>query len=471
MASRSQLVWASPEHKKAVYGVLAVVTIAILFDGFDLVIYGAVLSTLMGDPSHIGELSPAVAGTLGSWAMIGVMVGALSAGAVGDRLGRRKVFVAAIVWFSLGMAATALATSITVFALFRFLTGVGVGLIVGTGGAIIAEFAPAGRRNLFNAIAYSGVPAGGVMASVLAILLEDHIGWRGLFFIGATPLLFLLPMALLMLPESPRWLTARGDITSAQQVCRKFGLPESLFVGSAVAGQQLSGADTQHDAGPHLVQNPDLEKTGFAAIFSRSYLAGTVLIGAMSFIGLLSTYGLNTWLPKIMQSNGASEASSLYSLLFLNGGAVIGGLAASWVADRIGAKKVVTATFALAALSLGILPFTNNVALMYLPIALAGVGVLGTQVLTYGLTSNYFGTPARAAGVAWCAGFGRLGGIVGPTVGGFIIAMGFGPTSAFLLFAGAALVGALCTALIPPSPILQRADSAPFVAKTPVLSR
>src|SRR5699024_958129 len=125
----------------------------------------------------------------------------------------------------------------------------------------------------------------------------------------------------------------------------------------------------------------DLEKTGFAGIFSRSYLPGTLLIGLMSFIGLLSTYGLNTWLPKIMQANGASAHDSLYSLLALNGGAVIGGLIAASFADRFGAKTVITSTFILGGISLAILPIFDTVAPMYPFIALAGIGVIGTQVL------------------------------------------------------------------------------------------
>ncbi len=426
--------WQSSKHRRTVYLVLAVVGVSILFDGYDLVIYGAVLSTLLDDPSHIGALSPAVAGTLGSYAMIGVMIGALSAGAVGDRLGRRKVMLTAIAWFSIGMALTALSNSIAMFGFLRFLTGLGVGMIVATGGAIIAEFAPRNRRNLFNAIVYSGVPAGGVLASILALLVEDVIGWRGLFMIGATPLIFLLPFAWFCLPESPRWLVARGRTLEAQALCKRLDLPMDEFV---VEKPSPTGVP---------------EKTGFAGIFARNYLAGTLLIGAMSFIGLLSTYGLNTWLPKIMESNGASSHDSLYSLLFLNGGAVVGGLIASWFADRIGAKTIITSTFFLAALCLASLPFISSWPLMYSAIALAGIGVLGTQVLTYGLTSNYFGTACRAAGVAWCAGFGRLGGIAGPAIGGIIIGAGFGPTYAFFIFAGAAVVGAICTAFIPRSP-------------------
>ncbi|SER87359.1 MFS transporter [Corynebacterium cystitidis] len=439
--------WASPAHRRTVYLVLAVVGLAILFDGYDLVIYGAVLSTLLEDPSHIGQLSPAVAGSLGSYAMIGVLIGALSSGAVGDRLGRRKVFLAALVWFSLGMIATALATTIFWFGFLRFITGLGVGVIVAMGGAIIAEFAPANRKNLFNAVVYSGVPGGGVMASILALLLEEHIGWRGLFMIGGAPLIIVFPLALAALPESPRWLVSRGRIDQARAVCAKYGLPAESFV-DAPAQAIAASTETTSASGARR----DVDKTGFSGIFSRSFLPGTVLIGLMSFIGLLSTYGLNTWLPKIMQANGATQHDSLYSLLALNGGAVVGGLFASWVADKIGAKLVITSTFTLAGIMLALLPQFNSVAVMYVPIMLAGLGVLGTQVLTYGLTSNYYSTASRAAGVAWCAGFGRLGGIVGPLVGGLILGANLGPAYAFYIFAGAAILGAICTALIPRSP-------------------
>jgi len=241
-------------------------------------------------------------------------------------------------------------------------------------------------------------------------------------------------------------------------------------VGRAVASRML----LRGDAVPAAEAKRDIEKTGFAGIFSRSYLPGTILIGVMSFIGLLSTYGLNTWLPKIMQSNGASAHDSLYSLLFLNGGAVVGGLTASWIADKIGAKAVITSTFALAAASLAILPMFTSVAPMYPFIVAAGIGVIGTQVLTYGLSANYYGTASRAAGVSWVAGFGRLGGIAGPAIGGLIIGAGLGPTASFWIFAGAALVGAVATALIPRSPAQAEivAEQAPVASKVdePALS-
>ena len=170
----------------------------------------------------------------------------------------------------------------------------------------------------------------------------------------------------------------------------------------------------------------------------------------MSFVGLLLTYGLNTWLPQIMQANGYGKAYSLTFLLVLNLGAIVGGLFASYVADRAGsAQRVVVTTFILAAAMLVLLPLKLPFAALQLAVAIAGVGTIGTQVLIYGLVSNYYPTRARAAGVAWCAGFGRLGGIGGPMIGGLLVGAGVGGSVAFLIFAGLAVLGAAVTALVP----------------------
>ncbi|WP_420175682.1 MFS transporter [Luteococcus sp. OSA5] len=415
--------------------VVLISAIAIIFDGYDLVIYGTVVPSFLADPSHIGPVSPELAGQLGSYALFGVLVGALSCGAVTDVIGRRKVMLLAIAWFSVGMAATAMAHSATVFGILRFVTGIGVGALVATAGAIVAEFAPPNRRQLFNAIVYCGVPAGGVMASLFAMLLHSSIGWRGLFLVGASPILFLLPLAWFKLPESPLWLESRGRHEEAQQWSAKTGVP--LVAHSAPVG-----------AAPAA---PSTEPVGFAALFSRKYIVATLFVGLMSFTGLLLTYGLNTWLPVIMGQHGFNTQGSLLFLLTLNLGAVFGAMSASWIADKIGARAVIVALFALAAVCLMLLPFSFPHAILLLLVALAGMGTVGVQVLIYGFGSNFYESRARGAGVAWVAGFGRLGGIFGPLVGGFLIAAGIDIVRAFQMFAIVALAGGLFT-LVPRQP-------------------
>ena len=419
-------------RRRSLLWVVVLSTVTLVFDGYDLVVYGTIVPTLLGDPSQLGPLTPAQAGTLGSYALVGVLVGALAAGAVGDRIGRRRVVLANLAWFSLGMAATATADSFQTFALFRFVTGIGVGALVATVGALVAEFAPPGRRNRLNAVVYSGVPAGGVLASVLALLTRDAIGWRGLLWIGALPIVTLLPLALMKLPESPRWLASRGRWDEARRVAERTGVTID-----PVAVEGLARAA----AAPTPI--------GFSALARQPLAWPTLLLGTLSFAGLLLTYGLNTWLPQIMENNGYGKNYSLGFLLVLNLGAISGGLVASWRADRVGARRIVSTTFVLAAVSLALLPLQLPLVLLLAAVAVAGVGTIGTQVLIYGMVSNYYPTRARAAGVAWCAGFGRLGGILGPIIGGILVGAGVGGTTTFYVFAGISLAGALVTSLVP----------------------
>ncbi|WP_191244615.1 MFS transporter [Amycolatopsis deserti] len=427
-------------RRRTVSWVVALSTIALVFDGYDLVVYGTVLPTLLADPAQLGHISPGQAGALGSYALVGVLVGALAAGGLGDWIGRRKIMLLNLAWFSIGMGLTALTQNVTAFGFGRFVTGIGVGALVATVGALVAEFAPAGRRNRLNAIVYSGVPAGGVLASLLALVLADAVGWRGLFWVGALPIVLVLPLAIVKLPESAKWLAARGRDAEARAVSERTGVP--------------------------LVAEPPVtDRVGFPALATRALAWPTALLGLMSFAGLLLTYGLNTWLPKIMSDNGYGKSYSLTFLLVLNLGAIVGGLLASLWADRAGAKRVVVTTFVLAALTLALLPLDLPLVALLLAVAVAGVGTIGTQVLIYGLVSNYYPTRARAAGVAWCAGFGRLGGIVGPVIGGLLVGAGLGGTTAFYIFAGVALAAALVTALVPRA---QHADvPLPAVAPEP----
>lgn len=416
-------------RQRTVSWVVALSTIVLVFDGYDLVVYGTILPTLLKDPSQLGAITPGQAGTLGSYALIGVLVGALLAGTFGDLIGRRRIMLVNLVWFSAGMGATALTQSVTAFGVGRFFTGIGVGALVATVGPLVAEFAAPGQRNRLNAIVYSGVPAGGVLAALLALVLDDLVGWRGLFWIGALPIVLVLPLALVKLPESPKWLASRGKIEQATALAERTGI--------------TLRAEPAAPAGP--------TRAGFPALASKELAWPTALLGLMSFAGLLLTYGLNTWLPQIMANNGYGKSYSLSFLLVLNLGAIVGGLFASLWADRAGAKRVVATTFVLAAGTLMLLPLKLPLAVLLVAVAVAGIGTIGTQVLIYGLVSNYYPTRARAAGVAWCAGFGRIGGIVGPVIGGLLVGAGLGGTTAFYLFAGVAAVAAVVTALVPRS--------------------
>ncbi|WP_286967866.1 MULTISPECIES: MFS transporter [Arsenicicoccus] len=303
------------------YWILALSCAALIFDGYDIVVYGTIVSRLLKDPSQLGSLNAAQAGTIGSYALIGVMIGALAAGAVGDHIGRRKIVLGSIAWFSIGMALTAVSMNFTYFGAMRLLTGIGLGALLATLGAVVAEFAPIDKKNLFNALVYSGIPAGGVLASIIALVALPIVGWRGLFWIGALPLVILLPFAWKKIPESPKWLEAKGRHEEAQRVAERTGV---ALDGAPARSSSATGSTGSIESAPVAPQA--VERVGFRGLFTGSYLVPTILLGFMSFSGLLLTYGLNTWLPRIMESYGFNATYSLTFLLLLNTGSIIGGL-------------------------------------------------------------------------------------------------------------------------------------------------
>jgi MFS transporter, AAHS family, benzoate transport protein len=177
----------------------------------------------------------------------------------------------------------------------------------------------------------------------------------------------------------------------------------------------------------------------------------TLLLGLMSATGLMLVYSLNTWLPELMLRAGFNAQGSLSFLMVLNGGAVLGALLGSKAADRFGAKLVVAACFAIGALAILLLTTGFPLAALLATVAVVGLGTSGTQTLIYGLVANFYRTNVRGAGVAWCAGFGRLGGVGGPILGGYLAGGGFALETIFYILAALAVLGAVLTALVPTS--------------------
>ena len=169
----------------------------------------------------------------------------------------------------------------------------------------------------------------------------------------------------------------------------------------------------------------------------------------MSATGVLLVYSLNTWLPELMLRAGYNARGSLSFLAVLNGGSLFGALAASRAADHFGPKPVVAASFATGAAALVVLTFNFQLAALLAVVAVVGLGTSGTQTLIYGFVANYYRTHVRAAGVAWCAGFGRIGGIGGPMLGSFLIGAGLELDYIFYILAGLGVLGVALTLLVP----------------------
>jgi AAHS family benzoate transporter-like MFS transporter len=426
--------------RKSGLSVLILCFVAIVFDGYDLVVYGSTVPSLLAYKEW--QLTPASIGTIGSLALVGMLVGTLFVGALTDVLGRRKIMMLSIAWFSVFMLLTALSPSVEMFGLFRFLTGLGLGGIVPTCVAMTVEFAPKARRQIANAVMYSGYSVGGVLAAVFAIMALPQLDFRWLYAVGALPLVTLLPVVYFMLPESVAFLASKGRTVEAKATAETYGLVYSDIVTEAEA--------TPHDA-------PAQKLTALKTLFSRGWIMATVLFAVASFCGLLLVYGLNTWLPQIMRSAGYELGSSLTFLLVLNAGAIVGAIGASYIADRIGVQKVVTASFIIACVSIALLSLGLPYGVLLVLVAFAGLGSVGTQILVNGFVATHYPQSATATALGWSLGIGRLGAICGPLIGGYIASIALGFQINFYAFAAFAVIGALVIAAVPrPKVALQK---------------
>ncbi|WP_433475750.1 MFS transporter [Spirillospora sp. CA-142024] len=389
----------------------------IVFDGYDLIIYGATLPGLL--EYRDWGLTKTEAGAIGSYALIGMLVGALVAGTVTDLIGRRKVMMIGVAWFSLAMIGCALAPSPTWFGLFRMIAGLGLGGVMPTAVALTAEHSRADRRSLNNAIMFSGYSVGGVLAAVLTMNLMPEYGFRVMYWTAAAPLL-LVPVLWRLLPESESFLAARGRHEKPKR-------PGSPSHGAAVPSRRL----------------------GVTALFERRHLMPTLLFALTSFLGLLLVYGLNTWLPQIMKSAGFPLSSSLLFLVVMNGGAVVGTVLVAPLGDRLGMKPVTASAFLTAAVSITLLSFATAEPLMYVLVAVAGFGTVGTQIMVNAYVAMHFPAEIRATALGWTLGIGRLGAILGPTFGGYLLAADVDVSWNFYAFAIPATLGVALVLFLP----------------------
>ena len=281
----------------------------------------------------------------------------------------------------------------------------------------MTEYAPKHLRNRLVTIMMCGYSVGGMLAAALGIFLIPKFGWESVFFVGAFPLLT-LPIIIKLLPESLGFLVARN---------------KQKEIGRLLSKIDPSYTPQKNDYYEIVIPT----KTGItvAKLFRDGRALSTLLFWVSFFMCLLMVYGLNTWLPKLMVQAGYALGSSLMFLLVLNAGAILGSLIGGWAADRWNTKKVVISYFILGVIALSLLGTHPNMFVLYTLVAIAGATTIGTQIILYSYVSQYYPIQIRSTGLGWASGIGRIGGIVGPIMGGFLLSAQFPLQLNFMAFA------------------------------------
>ncbi|MFJ9810911.1 MFS transporter [Streptomyces sp. NPDC101158] len=422
----------APPHPRAhtlrsVLPVLALCWVAVFFDGMDVTIYGAVMPHMLDDPG-LG-LTPASAGTIGSWTTFGMLIGALTAGTVTDWLGRRPMLVASIVLFSAGSAVCALAGDLVLFGAGRFVSGLGLGGLMPLCLAMVLEFAPPRRAALMTGLLMTSYHVGGMTATGLGIGLAPTAGWRWVFWAGVLPAVVAVPLLLALLPESPGVLLARGQRERADAVADRYGLARPTPVAASRAGALGRVAAVR-------------------ALFRPESRWVTPLLWAASFCGLLLVYGVATWLPTMMRASGYGLDSSVAFLMVINAGGIVGLLISGRLADRFGPLRIAAIWFVLTAVGALLLRTHLPLGVTYVVVAVTGVWLFSAQVMVYAATGAVYQGAERAAGLGLVTGVGRIGAVVGPWLVGALAAAG-NQSWGFTTFAVAGILGSVAVLLVP----------------------
>jgi MFS transporter, AAHS family, 4-hydroxybenzoate transporter len=403
--------------------VAALCTLVQICDGYDI------NSVAWAVPSLIRawHLPPAMFTTAFLWSSIGILVGALSAGPIGDRFGRRPLLLGSLTIFGVASLLSAVAGSVGMLALWRFFTGVGIGGAFSGAAALTGDYAPHRLRATMIMITFTGAPLGGFVGGQIVAVLLAHFDWPVIFVLGGAFPLLLVPALALWLPESPRFLAAKGNLSPRH----------------AALLQRLDIAPTRTGPVDVAQGNP------VGMLFSSGYALQTVLLWIIFFCSLMNLFLFAYWMPTVFNLIGMSPPQAVFASSLRDLGAIFAVLYLGLAIDRIGPERSLALHYAagavfIAAIALVTLPYAMLLVMSFL----AGMTIIGSQTGANATCGKLYPARMRTSGIGWALGIGRLGGIAAPVLGGYLLALGLPPTRIFLSACVFALIAATATALL-----------------------
>jgi AAHS family 4-hydroxybenzoate transporter-like MFS transporter len=395
------------------------------FDGFDLGTIGMAAPSL----SKAWGVAPPLFTSAFVMSSVGILVGALLSGPLGDRFGRKPLLVISVGFIGLFSVMSAFAWSIPSITAMRFLTGLGIGGAMPATVALTSDYSPIQRRGTLIMLMFCGNTVGGFLGGQLVAQILPIFGWQSIFFAGGLPPLLLIPFLMLFLPESPRFLIAhRADAPSTQAILRK------LNVSAQAAASKLVDV-----AKGNPVQQ----------LFTGGLAVSTILLWIAFFANLLNMYLFSYWMPTVLTLSGFKPENAVFYASAFQFGGILSCLVLGPMIDRFGAPRVLAVSFASGVVFVLAVGLANLPApFVMIPILGAGAAMIGSQLGANAMAAGLYPARIRSTGVGWALGIGRLGGIAGPAIGGALLAFGLPPKQIFLCACGPALIAAVATILI-----------------------
>jgi AAHS family 4-hydroxybenzoate transporter-like MFS transporter len=402
---------------------LLVIGLCFLFnmvDGFDITAMAIVASPVASELS----ISADRLGWIFSFALAGMMIGAMLLAPISDIIGRRSVIILSLVLVGISILLTANASSLLEFFIFRFVAGLGAGTLFASQATLADEYSPGVYRTLSVAIVTSGYPAGAMMTSVVAGMIMPEYGWRGMFWFGGSVTIAMVVVALLFIPESLKYLFKRrpkNTLERTNKILRKLG--KDVL-----------------DAMPTVTVEEQTNKAGLVATMMKlvapQYRSTTLQLWAAFLMSFASLYFLMSWIPKLIEDSGFTAADGRQAFFLMNLGAICGVYVLGALSTRMKLTNLIAMFFLIT--SAGMIVYAmvpTKLSLLLTLIFFIGLFQQGGFTAMYSVAAKVYPTDMRSTGIGWAIGLGRSGAVIGPVVAGYLISAGTGMSGNFLLFA------------------------------------
>lgn len=408
-------------------GAMIVCFVVVALDGFDTQSVAFVAPALR----HTWDVSPELFGPLFGAGLLGTLVGSIALGSLADRFGRKPMLMLSTLVFGGMTLLCATANSIEQLALYRFIAGLGLGGAIPNILALISEYSPKSIRSTAIVLTFAGFPIGAVLGGMGSARLIPAFGWESVFVVGGGLPLLMLPAIAAFVPESARYLASRGD--------RRDKLMSILRrVSPGLSEAQLDTVRLPPARGARVpVGN----------LFRDGRAAWTVLLWGLTFTTLLLAYFLINWTPLLLADAGLDHRQAIMGVVVLNLGGILGSFLIGRISDRSGPFKALAIAYFIGAAfvaAVGMMIDSEASTLLAL-IFIVGFCVFGAQLNISAVSAIYYPVYMRSTGIGWNMGIGRFGSVVGPTVGGALIAFGLGRGEMFL---SAAIPAIICGILV-----------------------
>ena len=404
--------------------IMVMIGCSVVMDGFDVQTMGFVAPAIV----RAWGVSPAELGPVFGAGLLGMLVGSIVLGAMADRVGRRPVLVGATVFYGLCMLATTLVQSVPEFLVIRFLTGLGIGGVMGNAIALVSEYSPQKHRASLMTWVSCGFTGGAIAGGLLCAALLPSMGWRSVFLVGGILPLVIAVAMLRYLPESLQLmvLKQRSPERIAQWLRR---IAPNVHVGPATR---------------FTVHGQPQAKASVGELFRHGRGTITLLLWGINFANLLNLFFLSNWLPMLSLRVGHEVSTAVLIGSSLQLGGTAGALLLGPLMDRFGFYRVLAFSFFVATISVSSLGLPElSTGLRFAVVLISGICIVGGQPAVNALTATLYPTSLRATGVGWSLGVGRAGSIIGPVVAGQLIELQWSNTGLFIAAAVPALASCL----------------------------